>query len=493
MTVPPLRPGDEADLSVLSALAPQLAQTFVSVASDIALVIDGNGVIRNVAVGAEPLTASTDQWVGRPWADTVSSDTRRKVEQLLSEVHATGVTRRREVNHPVAGGVDVPVAYAAIRLGEHGPVLAVGRDLRAVAAIQQRFIDAQQEMERDYWKQRHAESRYRMLFQVATDAVMVVEAQTLKIIEANQAAESLLGAGSHGLVGLTATAGIEPASRPGVEELLLTARTSGRPAEIRARLARASIDASRLAAGGASIDISATPFRSDDGMLLLVRARAASPVAMSSEADERLAEFVAQTPDIVVITDSSGRVLMANPAFVTLCHGVAETQVLGRNLADTVGDPQRQLSAIVAEARRHGIASHRRALVGSDMASPQEVEVSAALLAEGDQECIGLTMRQVQTQADLAARAVGELAAAIDRLGVQMGETALPDLLLQASTLAERHLISAAVMRAQGDTGRAAELLGVSRQSLIARMRGLDLRANDDRGNGSTPSSTLLN
>ena len=67
----------------------------------------------------------------------------------------------------------MPVAYTAIRLGEHGPVLAVGRDMRAIAAIQERFIETQQDMERGYWNARQAESRYRLLFQVATDAVMV--------------------------------------------------------------------------------------------------------------------------------------------------------------------------------------------------------------------------------------------------------------------------------------------------------------------------------
>jgi hypothetical protein len=46
------------DLGVLAALAPQLAQTFVSIASDIALVIDDTGVIRNVALGDDPLGGS---------------------------------------------------------------------------------------------------------------------------------------------------------------------------------------------------------------------------------------------------------------------------------------------------------------------------------------------------------------------------------------------------------------------------------------------------
>ena len=43
------------------------------------------------------------------------------------------------VVHGGNGAGDIPVAYTALRLGKGGPVLAVGRDLRAIAAIQQRF------------------------------------------------------------------------------------------------------------------------------------------------------------------------------------------------------------------------------------------------------------------------------------------------------------------------------------------------------------------
>ena len=169
-------PGALADLSLLSGLAPELAAAFVSLASDIALVIDEGGVIRNVATGdAGP---SAGGWVGRPWVETVTGDTRRKVELLLQEVGSAGVARRREVNHPSPGAPDIPIAYTAIRLGASGPVLAVGRDLRAVAAIQQRFVDAQQEMEREYWRLRQAQTQRRLLEQVARDAVLVVDAQT---------------------------------------------------------------------------------------------------------------------------------------------------------------------------------------------------------------------------------------------------------------------------------------------------------------------------
>ena len=372
------------DLSALSTLAPELAATFVSVASDIALVIDADGVIRNVAVGGDPITPQAAQWVGRAWVDTVTGNTRRKVEQLLQEVGSTGLSRRREVNHPSPGGLDVPVAYAAVRLGHEGLVLAVGRDLRAIAAIQQRFIESQQELEREYWQLRQAEARYRLMFQVATDAVLVVDALTLHTVEANRAASELFGLEPEQLVGAAAVAGLALLSRPPVEELLVCARSTGRSAEIRAR----------LAGRPATIDISATPFRGQSSLLLLVRARAVEERVAGENVGDKLGDFVERMPDAVLITDSSGRVLMANPAFLVLAGLAVESQIVGLALGDWEGDPQRRLQAGLVEARRHGIARSAEAMLRRGGGDAVGVEVSAVLLDEGEQECIGFTLRQ---------------------------------------------------------------------------------------------------
>lgn len=85
-------------------------------------------------------------------------------------------------------------------------------------------------------------------------------------------------------------------------------------------------------------------------MLLLPRARAAE--ARGGDNASQLAEFVEQTPDAVVITDSVGRVLMANPAFQSMCvGGPAEHPLKGRLLTDLLGDPGHRLSGLVAEPR----------------------------------------------------------------------------------------------------------------------------------------------
>ena len=426
-------PADHPDLGALSAWAPELAKTFVSLSSDIALVIDEGGVIRNVAQGgADPIAPGAYQWVGRPWIDTVSGDTRPKIENLLREVAATGIARRREVNHPLSGENSIPVAYTAIRLGENGPVLAVGRDLRTIAAIQKRYVESQQEMERGYWQARQAEARYQLLFQVATDAVLVVDGETLAIVEANHAAATLLDASAEQLQGRHASSGFEHHSRGAVNELLGNARATGQSGEIRAR----------LQGTRASTSVVATPFRADDTMRLLVRIRAIDVAATSGALSQTLSRLVDGASDGVVVTDSNGRIQIANPAFVALVGMGSESDLKGRPLMSWLSLQDPPLAALVARVRRDGIARRIESWVKHGSAKPTPVDISAALLTEGDQECIGFTIRPVAraslapTFDDDAGDALSlVLRAGIEALGSRMDEQALAEVLREAAAL----------------------------------------------------------
>jgi transcriptional regulator PpsR len=458
-----------ADLTALSDCAAELAEVMVSLASDIALVIDDDGVIRSVAQsGAAPLAPGMERWVGRAWADTVTGDTRRKIELMLTDLNLTGVARRREVNVSGASGT-IPLAYTAMRLGHGGPVIAVGRDLRAVAAIQQRFLDAQQDLERSYWRARQLESRYRLLFQVATDAVMTVEATSLRIVEANHAAAACFGRGGAALAGQGAVAGFEPASRPAVQALLDSARASGRPAEIPARLA-----------GGGPVAVSATPFRARDGMRLLLRVRHAEPAgAGSPELAIALARLVDTTRDGVAVTDSAGRIQVANPAFVTLVGAASEDQVRGRAIADWLGRIDSDVPTLIAGVHGHGIAELVRTQLRREGGQGAiEVDVAAALLTEGDQECFGFTLRPCGSAADAAAeRRRTRLASALAVLeGALAAEAPASGLLREAQRIVQRHFVALALERSGGDAEAAAALLGMNATELV--------QLRDDGGSG---------
>lgn len=148
-----------------SGLDRNSAIALIAASGDIALVVDLHGVIRDVSTSEGGETGSEDSaaWVGRPWVDTVTIESRPKVEALLRDVAATGTSRRRQVNHPTSAGPDLPISYTAVRLGaESGGLVAVGRDMRTIASLQQRLVETQQALERDYWRLRHVETRYQI-------------------------------------------------------------------------------------------------------------------------------------------------------------------------------------------------------------------------------------------------------------------------------------------------------------------------------------------
>jgi transcriptional regulator PpsR len=450
---------EDSDLSALSPLASELASTIARVASDIALVIDKHGVISAVAEGQAVQAQGCGDWVGQRWIDTVTASTRGKIQSLLDEVTNEGVvSRRREVSHPAQGGQELPLTWAAIRLGADGPVLAVGRDLRAVAAIQQRFVEAQQDMERHFWSRRQAESRYQLLFQVAKDAVLVLDALSLKVLEANAASAVLLGhqldQGAGPIQGRALSDSLPSSARAAVAELLSTARSSGRAGEIRVR----------TPAG--ALDISATPFRADQSQLILVRARREDAASADSLALSRMAEFVESTPDAVVITDSSGAVLMANPAFLRLAHQTDELALRGRALSELLLDADGGWDRVIAGVRSSGIVASAALEVGSPTGEPQTVQVTAALMTEGEQACLGFILRAGR-QPMLHAAGDDVLAGLFD----QVGQVPLADLLAEVAQRAERQLIANALLRTGGRRDAAAEALGMTSEALGLRMQ----------------------
>ena len=183
----------------LSDLDSDAAAKLFTIAADVTLVVSDarQGVIRDVAFGSDELAATvSDKWVGKPWVDTVTVESRQKIAALLKDSGSKEAPRWRMVNHPSLLGPDLPMLYAAVQVNNTGKVVAFGRSMQPMAALQQQLVNAQQSMEREYLRVRQAEARHRLLFQVASEAVLIVDAATFKVIEVNPAAARLLGDGN---------------------------------------------------------------------------------------------------------------------------------------------------------------------------------------------------------------------------------------------------------------------------------------------------------
>ena len=81
----------DATESAFGDIDAKTAAALFAVAGDIALVMDGAGVIRDVAlIGTDTQFDAATGWIGRPWIDTVTTETRAKIDTLLKEAHSAG-------------------------------------------------------------------------------------------------------------------------------------------------------------------------------------------------------------------------------------------------------------------------------------------------------------------------------------------------------------------------------------------------------------------
>ena len=465
---------DDTSGELLAGLGPESAASLLSMAGDIALVVNHAGVITKVSFGAGEPIEESERWVGQPWVDTVSPDSRAKIEMLLRDVALAGVSQRRQVNYATPAGADIPVAYSAVRLGKTGDCIAVGRDLRAISALQQRLVETQQAMERDYWRLRHVETRYRLLFQFSMEAILVVDAATLRVVDANAAAEELLGRPSDQIVGKMFPVGLAGDDLRIASDLLATARTLGRASDVHVRLART----------GDEILLSATCFRQDASSLFMVRLARANGARDAGEEDRtsQLLALVAGAPDAFVVTDLDGSVRTANRAFLDIAQLTSEEQSVGRPLGDWIGRPGADLPVFLNMLGKHGTVRLVSTAARGQHGALTEVEVSAVSMPDASPPGIGFILRDIGRRVAHGPRGARDLTTAVEQLTGLVGRVAVRDLIRDTTDLVERHFIEAALELTDDNRTAAAEVLGLSRQSLYVKLRRFGLAEHAAEG-----------
>ena len=461
----------------LGDLGAQSAAKLIAAATDVAVVVDGHGVIRDVAFNKEELSLELDghgRWLGSKFQEIVTPDTRDKVRELLRDAAARKSSGWRQVNHSSPGGADIPVLYAAIDIGREDRFVVVGRDLRPLAAMQQRLINAQQSMERDYVRLRHAETRYRLLFQVSSEAVMIVDALGHAILDANPAALALFDANTPQLLKSDFMSHFDTAGMPVIERLLADVRATGRDHAARAHLAD----------GRRECVVAASLFRQESASLFLVRLSSQAPAeAGALKATSLLLRYFEVAPDGLVITQHDGRVVKANLAFLEMAQLNSAEQSRGELLDRWLGRAGVDFSVALANLRQNGSIKLFSTGLRGEYGAMAEVEVSAVSLAENeDRPGFGFAIRNVEKRLSAAASSQRELPRSVAQLTELIGRVPLRDLVRETTDVIEKLSIEAALELTGGNRASAAEMLGLSRQSLYVKLRrfGLADQATDN-------------
>jgi transcriptional regulator PpsR len=434
----------------------------ISSLADVTLLVDRDGQILEVTLGdAVEAQPGWKKLVGMRWAETVGAESRGKVEQLLAESRDGKACRAREINQTVEGLADVPLRFSAVVLDGSDHVLALGRDLRPLAKLQQQVTTTQQALDREHGRKREADTRYRVLFHVALEGALIVDARTRRVLEANPSAASMLGDPSVALQGKGLQDLFEARSWPAVQALLAEVDAGARHSEVQVRL-QGQKDEMVLAA---------TLFQQAGSALVLLRFWPASAANNpQSPRASRILAAVDSMPDGFVVTGSDRRILSANAAFCELVEQANEKQLLGEPLDRWLGRPGVDVNIVFANVRDHGAVRNFATIIRSDYGPVQEALVTAVAASDGKTPCVGLAIRTVSSRLASAPAAMA-LPRSLEQIRELVGRVPLKDLVREASDMIERLCIEAALQVSGNNRVSTAQLLGLSRQGLYLKLR----------------------
>ncbi|MBC7799923.1 MAG: PAS domain-containing protein [Gemmatimonadaceae bacterium] len=177
--------------------------------------------------------------------------------------------------------------------------------------------------------------------------------------------------------------------------------------------------------------------------------------------------LIDQLPDAFVAVDRMGLVIRVNRAFLDLIQVAAAGTVIGESLGRWLAQPGCDFPALLATLHRHPVRLLETTITG-DLGTGTKVELSAAGNTEAQPDYFGIMIHDVSRRA--AAPADGQLSAVLDAVTGQIGRTPLLQVVRETADAVERHYIRAALARVDGNRTAAAELLGLSRQSLHTKL-----------------------
>jgi transcriptional regulator PpsR len=317
-------------------------------------------------------------------------------------------------------------------------------------------------MERDYSRLRHVETRYRILFERSSEAVLIVDGTTQKVVEANPAALHLLEDGARRIIGRSFVDVFEGESASAIRGLLTQVRAGGR-AELKAAVA-----------GGAELLVSASLFRHETSILILVRLVAPSgapvtPAFPSSKA--KLIELVQHAPDGYVVTDRRGTIVTANTAFLDMAQLTSEDQSRDQLLERWLGRSGIDMNVVLTNLRQHGSMRLFATIMRGEYGATADVEVSAVALPDGEDKAFGFSIRNVGRRLSAEPKSPNELPHSAAQLTELIGRVPLKDIVRETADVIERLCIEAALKMTGDNRASAAEMLGLSRQSLYVKLR----------------------
>ena len=213
--------------------------------------------------------------------------------------------------------------------------------------------------------------------------------------------------------------------------------------------------------------------------MLRLSSQSAAQVQSGAESGNLLNRIIESSHDAFVVTDPKGDILKVNSAFLEMAQIGQPEQVLGRNINNWLGRSSVDFNVIMANLREHGSVRMFSTVIRNQFDMSLDVELSAVSAADSDPPCIGFVLRPDSGRDLVSSIKSTVLPSSTENLANLVGRVPLKDIVQETTDIIERLCIESALELTGNNRASAAELLGLSRQSLYVKLRrfGIDERS----------------
>ena len=224
------------------------------------------------------------------------------------------------------------------------------------------------------------------------------------------------------------------------------------------------------------VELSLTPeyFRAAGELFLLCRITSpGEPSEGSGDNAHTMSALFAASSDGMVLTDAKGVVHDVNEAFLVMTDAARLRDVKERSLAEFLVRGTVDLKLMIDAAVKSGRMSHYSAQINSVVGNRLTVDISVAQLRQSGRDAgFGFIIRDVTPMSSETEAAPGMMTEdAMKNVMDLVGTASLKELVSATSDVVEKMCIETAVKLTNNNRVAAAEMLGLSRQSLYVKLR----------------------
>ncbi len=436
--------------------------------ADISVLLDRSGIIKDIFISKNFVIASnTKTWINKNIKKFLTIESIEKIENFLGSAwnKEDNTGRPIELNHVDEKNWEFPIKYHSTVINDNS-VLISGRDLKNIAEMQQQLINAQLSIEKEYEKYRGYDTRFRVMLENSGENILILNANTGQITDANVSAAKLFNSEPPSLIN-TEMYSLFKNQEKGTFLSNLKVKNGRRPLNSEKYI---------LQTNNLEVLIFSVVFRANNEMLIICKLE---PLISNLNTNQKfvssLQTLYDKSPDGIVFTDKNGLISHSNESFLSLCDVADISDIRSKSLGDFLIRGGIDLKVLLENTQSKGTMQFYSSKIQTNFGRQTLVEISATFLGKNHQPSFAFVLKDTSRLETEGHNNDAVSEKALQNVMKLVGSAPLKELVADTSDVVERLCIETAIELTANNRVAAADMLGVSRQSLYVKLRKYDL------------------